>query len=199
MNKKELTKVASYLAMSDGCIYLAKDAKNAQFVLSMIEDNEDFIDKYKAVLEHITTINKRKRKESKGKDMFEIKSRRHPFFTKLRKRIYFGSYKGIDPHALTLLDAEALSILYMCDGCLYMCRGTSPSVTLNLKRLSYGDQFILKKALKEKLDLEWNINKHGKYYCLRLRNKDVGKFMEMVSPYMCESFSYKLIPTNSPS
>jgi hypothetical protein len=68
-----------------------------------------------------------------------------------------------------------------------------------MKRLSYGDQFILKKALKEKLDLEWNINKHNQYYYLRLRCKDVQKFMEGISPYMKPSFSYKLVRTESPN
>ena len=54
---------------------------------------------------------------------------------------------------------------------------------------------LLKKALKDRLDLEWNINKHGKYYYLRLRCKDISKFMDAVRPHILPSFEYKLIRT----
>lgn len=66
-------------------------------------------------------------------------------------------------------------------------------VTLNLKRLSYGDQFILKKALKDNLDLEWNINKNGKYFYLTLRTKDHKKFFKEIEPFITNSFKYKIL------
>lgn len=54
-------------------------------------------------------------------------------------------------------------------------------VTLNMKRLSYGDQLFMKKAFKDTFDIEFNINQgktNGKtYYYLRLRTKDVKTFM----------------------
>src|SRR5690606_36116496 len=124
----------------------------------------------------------------------------HPFFNKIRDRIYTEKYKGVDPHALKLLDYEALSFLYMSDGSLKKdfrpeigMVNPSYEVTLNLKRLSYGDLYILKKALKDTLDLEWNINKNGKYYYLRLRRKDFWKFMNEISQYITNSFKYKIL------
>jgi hypothetical protein len=81
----------------------------------------------------------------------------------------------------------------------------SPNVTLNMKRLSYGDTWFLKKCLKDCLDLEWNISKQfykGKtYYSLRLRNKDVEKFMKGIAPFVVESFNYKLynVRTENPA
>jgi hypothetical protein len=65
-------------------------------------------------------------------------------------------------------------------------------VTLNLKRLSYGDQLLLKQFLEEKLGLIWNINKDGSYYYLRLINKCVDEFMDKISPYILPSFRYKI-------
>jgi hypothetical protein len=60
-------------------------------------------------------------------------------------------------------------------------------------RLSYGDQLLLKKAIKENLDLEFNVVKTGnKYYTLRLRSKDLEKFMNGIKPYVLDSFQYKL-------
>ena len=81
----------------------------------------------------------------------------------------------------------------MSDGSLVIKKEKYPCVTLNLKRLSYGDLLLLKKALKEKLDLEWNINKNYPYYYLSLRSKDIPKFMENIKPYITQSFMYKIL------
>jgi hypothetical protein len=54
---------------------------------------------------------------------------------------------------------------------------------------------LLKKAFKEKLDLEWNISpttKNGnRVYFLRLMNKQLFKFIEGITPFMHPSFMYK--------
>jgi hypothetical protein len=91
----------------------------------------------------------------------------------------------------------------MADGSLYIDKpnpkkglvNESINIMLHMNRLSYGDQWFLKKCLKDKLDLEFNINKQfyrdRTYYYLRLRNKDSIKFMDGIKPYMKESFMYK--------
>lgn len=185
--------------MGDGGVYM--NGKNCYFIMNMIEKNKDYIDLCSNILSNITTMKTSYvKRDDPRQDQYRLISRNHPTFTKLRNRIYTDKYKGIDPHALKLLDYEALSFLYMSDGSLntYLrpeinMRNPSHTVSLNLKRLSYGDQFILKKALKEKLDLEWNINRHGKYYFLRLRCKDLNKFMNKIRPYITDSFKYKIL------
>lgn len=204
-DKKRLTKLISYMAMGDGGFYVAKNCKNAKFIMNMITENEDYIDYVKWVLEHVAGCVKYIRKDyntdgSNRKPQIRLESKTHPAFTTIRDRIYVGKYKGLDPHTLKLLDFEALSILYMCDGSLVKdfrpeigMINPSYRVTLNLKRLSYGDQLLLKRSLKEKLDLEFNINRQNSYYYLVLRTKDVNKFMEGVSPYILPSFSHKIV------
>ena len=209
MDKKQLTKLVSYFAMGDGGVYY--NGKNCTFVMNMRSANRDYIDWVAEVLSNITSVRVKEVPDystdgCKRQPLTRLETPSHPFFTTLRNRIYVDKYKGLDEHTLKLLDWEALAILYMCDGSLYIDKpnpkkglvNPSYSVSLNMKRLSYGDQFILKKALKEKLGLEWNINKHNQYYYLRLRCKDVQKFMEGISPYMKPSFSYKLVRTESP-
>ena len=207
-DKKELVKLLSYIVMGDGGLYVTKECTNAKFIMNMVEENEDYINFCKGILENLTGCKVYPKVcSSEGgnrKPQLTLVSKTHPELTKIRDRIYTGSYKGIDPHALKLLDFQALAILYMCDGCLVVDKADSESgkkkglkhdsfnVTLNLKRLSYGDLFILKKALKEKLDLEWNINRQNKYYYLRLRTKDVDKFMEGVAPFVVPSFQRKI-------
>lgn len=112
----------------------------------------------------------------------------------LVKRMYLEGRKVIDPHMLTLLDEEALSIMFMADGSRYLDKrcNASPKYTINIKAYSYGDQWLLKKALKEKLGLEFNINRQNNYYYLVLRSKDVARFESLVENHILPSFKYKL-------
>lgn len=201
-DKKRLVKLVSYFVLGDGGVY--PNGKNSYFVMNMRERNADYVLWVKEVLENITGVRISERKLVEDgynrEPQLRLETKTHPYFTKLRERIYIDSYKGLDPHTLKLLDAEALAILYMCDGSLKTYKAQrsvnwSNDITLNMKRLSYGDQLILKKTLKDNLDLEWNINRNGKYYYLRLRSKDLPKFMELVTPYMKDSFKYKLVCT----
>lgn len=206
-NKKELVKLVSYMVMGDGGIYFTGRNANGTFIMNMKEENLDYVEFCQEVLQEITGTRLYKRKDyntdgCSRKPQVRLESRTHPFFTKIHSRVYTDKYKGLDPHALKMMDAEALAILYMCDGSLYVDKpensnkglvNNSYSVNLNMKRLSYGDQLLLKKTLRDKLGLEWNINRHGKYYYLRLRNKDLEKFMEMITPYVLPSFEYKLV------
>lgn len=197
-DKKQLTKIISYLAMSDGSLHSNGGSKNCVFSMSLVAKHKDFLEYAKSIIENITSCNTYyQEREIPRQDLIKIQSLSHPFFTDLRDRIYVGTYKSIDIHALKLLDFEALAILYMCDGCLgkYVKSDgkASYSLTLNLCRLSYGDFMLLKKALKDKLDLEFNIVRtNRKYYTLRLRSKDLQKFMDGVTPYIFNSFLYKV-------
>lgn len=209
LNKKELVKLLSYIVMGDGGLYFPSkrtDGTNAQFIMNMKEENSDYIYFCKEILENLTNCRLYNRKDYNTdgctrQPQLRLESSRHPMLTAIHSRVYTDKYKGLDPHALKMLDAEALAILYMCDGSYGITEAAKTNrgsitdehrVTLNMKRLSYGDQFILKKALKDLLDLEWNINRQNQYYYLRLRSKEVDKFMELVAPHVLPSFQYKL-------
>lgn len=210
MDKKQLTKLVSYFALGDGGVYYS--GNNCKFIMNMRSKNRDYIDWVASVLSEITSVKVREVPDYNTdgytrQPLTRLETSTHPFFTVIRERIYIDKYKGIDPHSLKLLDWETLAILYMCDGSLYIDKpcnkkqlvNPSYNVYLHMKRLSYGDQFLLKKALKETLDLEFNINKAGNYYNMRLRAKDVVKFMNGVSPYVLPSFSYKLVRMENPA
>jgi len=197
-DKKRLTKILSFITMADGSVYNNRGSGNCLFSITMVEDNKDFIDFCKSVLDNITSSRiVLEERAAPRRNVYKLYTPVHPFFNTLRDRIYTGNYKSIDVHSLSLLDFEALAILYMCDGCLgkYVKDGVvkSYSLTLNMCRLSYGDQLLLKKALKDKLDLEFNVVRtNRKYWTLRLRTKDIPKFIDGVRPYMLPSFNYKV-------
>ena len=203
MDKKELTKLVSYFIMGDGGAYINK--QNAKFIMNMKAENKDYIDWVDKVFSEFVGTKQYERKDYNTDGcgrapQIRLETNTHPFITTIRDRIYTDGYKGIDPHALKLLDWEAMAILYMCDGCLHEdkpnekkgLKNSSWNLTLNMKRLSYGDQLLLKQAIRDRLGVEFNINRQGKYYYMRLRSKDVEKFCVGVLPYMKDSFSYKI-------
>lgn len=207
MDKKQLVKLLSFFIMGDGGVYATK--LNAKFIMNMKRENKDYIDWVDQTLSTFVGTKQYERKDYNTdgcvrKEQIRLESNTHPLLTQLKDRIYIDGYKGIDPHTMKLLDWEALAILFMCDGCLHEEKpnpkkglvNSSWNLTLNMKRLSYGDQLFLKKTIKENLDLEFNVNRQNQYYYLRLRTKDVEKFCRGVEPYMKESFKYKIRTIN---
>ncbi len=197
---KELSKYLYYYSTFDGGLYISRGCSNAKFILNMLEKNKDYIERVKKVLEDAKIgcrLTSRKDYNVDGcerQPQLRLESKTHPKLTKIWERIYIDGRKVIDPHMLTLLDDEALAIIFMADGSRHVdkrCNAT-PQYRLNTKGFSYGDNWLLKKAIKEKLDLEFNIHRQNKYWYLSLRTKDSLRFEEIASPYILESFNYKL-------
>ncbi len=212
MDKRQLTKLISFFAMGDGGLYRRTEKGNAAFIMNMKEENSDYIFWVKEVIENITSVRVYDRKDYNTdgcdrKPQLRLESRVHPFLTTIQERIYCpDGHKGIDMHTMKLLDWEAMSILFMCDGSAVEYLRTdigmvnpSINVTLNMKRLSEAEQLILKQTIRDNLGVEFNVNRQNKYFYLRLRTKDVNKFMDGIEPYMKESFKYKVIRMKNPT
>jgi len=204
MDKKQLYKLISAFSMADGGLYRRKENHNAYFAMNMLTCHNDYIDWVKSVFENLVHVNKTKVQNPCKRPQTNINTKTHPALTSIHGRIYRDGYKGLDEHWIHCIDWEILAIFYMADGCLAVEQpntkkgliNPSPSVSLNMKRLSYGDTWFLKKCIKDNLDVEFNIgtqNYKGKtYYFLRLRNKDIDKFMEGIRPHVVPSFRHKL-------
>jgi hypothetical protein len=212
---KNIYKIVNYVAMSDGGVYPYSNKDEYFFAMNMLEEHKDFMEWIKITIENFTSCTLTKRTlQNDGfnrKPQLRLQSKTHPYFKKIREHLYIDGYKGLNSHYLKMIDAEALAILYMCDGCLGTEKpnkkkgliNSSYNVTLNLKRLSEGDTLMLKQAIKSKLNLEFNIcrqyadgRRKKNWYYLRLRGKDIDNFMNLVSPYIMTSFNYKLKNSN---
>ena len=186
--------------MTDGGVYYQGN-KNCNFIMNMLEKHKDLINVLAKALQELTSVRISKRiiKDDgySRQPQLRIETPNHPYFTKIRERLYINGYKSISSHYLKMMDAEALAIMYMCDGSVrkYKTKNPSYDVTLNLKRLSEGDTLLLKHYLKLKFDLEFNLQHQNQYFYLRLRCKDVQKFMDIITPHIVPSFNYKLIRT----
>lgn len=197
---KELSKRLYYFSTFDGGLYVTGKCQNAKFIMNMRKENLDYVEKVKQTLEEAKIgcrLYERKDYNNDGcvrQEQIRLESRTHPKLTAIWERIYIDGKKVIDPHMLTLLDEEALTVVFMADGGRSVdkrCNAT-PVYRLHTKGFSYAENWLLKKAIKEKFDIEFNVNRHGKYWFLSLRSKDSAKFEELVTPYVLPSFNYKL-------
>lgn len=197
IDKKQLTKLVSYMAAFDGGIYRRTNRhgnlNNAQYIMNMRKSNMDYILWVKEVIENITSVKVIDRKDYntdgyERQEQVRLESKCHPFFTTLHDRLYMDGKKVIDPHMLTLMDAEALAIIFMADGSV----AKGGYVSLNTKGYSYADNLILSKAIFDATGVHSNINRHYNYFYLRIPVKDSVLFYNTVKPYVTGSFMYKL-------
>lgn len=111
-------------------------------------------------------------------------TRPHPSLGTIYDRVLVNGRVVIDPHMLTLLDAESFGIIVTALGMFDQGKET---YILNTRDFSYGDNFIMKKTIKEVLDLEFNVKRVGKQWQMVLRKTDIQKFDDLFS-----EFKYKL-------
>lgn len=193
MNKQALMKYISAFTMGDGGVYYS--GKHCRFVANQVERNRDYIEWRADILKVLTEVNLHESQQPNKQLLLCTTTRSHPIYTKVRKRLYIDNYKSVDPHYLKNLDWEMAAILYQDDGSLYLdtrC-DAAPDIRLNTKRLSYGDSLLLKTAFRERLEVEFNVNRHYDRWFLRLRSKDSQRFLDGVKPFIKPSFLYKLV------
>lgn len=202
-DKKELVKLISFMTMADGGIYRRNRSGQLEtpyFMMNMLTRNLDYLEFVKSILENVTSASLVDVTNPCKNPQTCLRTKHHPFFTSIWERIYIEGYKGLDIHAFKMLDWQCLAILFMCDGSTVLDKRTKTpfyNVTLNMKRLSYGDQLFMKKAFKDTFNIEFNIHPSktngNTYYYLRLRTKDIKPFMDGIEPFILDSFKYKLV------
>lgn len=192
MNEKRLSKLLYYFTSFDGGVYYS--GKNCRYVMNMRKDNLDYIEWVEKTLnEFVGTSKHDVIQRGERKPLVSLISKTHPKLTKIRERLYSADGKKfLDPHQLTLLDEEALAIIFMADGGTHMDKGKYPEIKLHTKGYSYFDNLALSKAIYDKLGIRTTVNRHNQYYFLRVKTQDVNKFIECVKPFVLKSFSYKL-------
>ncbi len=169
-------------------------------MMNMKEENLDYVVWVKSVLDTFvgSKITKRNDYNHDGynrQPQVTLTSKSHPKLTKMRDRIYIANHKVIDLHLLPLLDAQALTIIFMTEGSTCLderfahphCR-----ISLNTKGFSEADNLALSKAIYEKTQIRTNVHKQNQYRYLSVKTADILLFCETVIPYLLPSFYYKL-------
>lgn len=206
MTDKYTTKIVAASLLGDGSVGIPPDgSKNAKYRQPKTVDHMDYVDWMASVLEKVTPTNRYEWQPRVGnsKRQVMLQSRCHPFYTDFRNRMYPNGHKVVDPHYLTLMDWEFMAVWFQEDGSAIRANQernkTYIRTVLCTNGFSYGDNHCLRKAIKEKLGVDFNVSglrKNGKQqYILRLKACNTEKFMEGIRPYVLPSFSYKVCRT----
>jgi len=198
--QKEMLKYIYAFSIGDGNLRLR--GSNATYRNAQLEIHRDYVQYQVTILEELTSVNVRYEiRELPRKPRFAFETKQHPLYTQVYNRMYSNGHKVIDPHGLTFMDFESLAILHMDDGHLAKRYNTvynrlDYNVILATESFSYGDNYILSKAIKEKTNLAFDIvnqTVNGKIkHRLRLSKKQTPYFIEGVSKYIVPSFQYKV-------
>lgn len=207
LNKNELKSAIIGMVMGDGCISKYKNksgsiSKNAYYQMNHCEAQYEYLLWKKDILEKVSkcTIYPREFKAPNGKvtQGYYLNTRANPLYNVLYYRFYSYGKKSVDEYLVKMITPLALAIIYMDDGCTgkgYKKYWTKETCYLCLDNFDYANLFLIKKSLKIKFDLDWNINKtSNKYYQLRLLNKHNEKFFKIIEEYVKQvpSMMYKL-------
>lgn len=200
MNRKDFTKYVAAFTYGDGGIYKLPGHSNCRFEAANLEKNKDYIDWRADILSDLTAVKTELRTwHDTRQPMLRTRTMDHPFYTNMWQRFYLNGHKTIDPHYMKLLDFETLAIWYMDDGNGRFrphAKSKTPEIRLATHNFTYAENLMIKKAFKDILDLEWNIQqqktKKTLCYYLSLRAKDYKKLYSGIKPFIKPSFDYKL-------
>lgn len=208
-NDHYISKVLSASLMGDGYLNKEGDNENVRYRLTQIDKHEDHVNFLASVISSVTRVVVDRSapkeeiticgKQTRASGCLRLRTMRHPMYTAMHTRWYLQKVKRIDPHAMTLIDAEFMAIWYMEDGYT-----TSRSDCVNddtvlcTDSFSYGDLMMVRGAIIEKTGFVFNvrkkgINTHGEQtYRMYLYRKQTPAFREFIAPFIQPSFTYKI-------
>ena len=202
MTDKYITKIVAASLLGDGSVGIPPDGSiNAKYRQPKTVDHTDYVNWLSDRLETVTPTNRYEwqPKQPGAKRQVMLQSRTHPFYTAFRNRMYPNGHKVVDPHYLTLIDWEFMAVWYQEDGSSGLAQGRYVKPVLCTDCFSYGEQHLLRDAIKERVGVEFNVKSYRtarrQMYRLHLNKKDINAFMDGVSSYICPSFSYKICRT----
>lgn len=201
LTRGELKSAVIGMVIGNGSLYF--NGKNASFQMNHCTKQLEYM-KWKAkILNQVAKCKihrNDKRTSNKIYGSYHLYSLANPLYTGLYKRFYqIPGKRSLDEYLVKKITPLALSIIYMDDGTvsspsIYNIVNKQDSFFLRLCNFDYANLLLLKKSLKIKFDLEWNIvkhnpgkrlsNKYGMYWQLRLRNKNNDKFISIIKPYV---------------
>lgn len=206
INRKELTKYVSAFILGDGHLALSTGSRNAHYVLHQKAIHTDYVLWQADILETLTKIRVRYKdaytnsQGAQAKPSIRIETMNHPFYTTLHQRWYNHRIKQISFHDLKLLDWEMLAIFYQDDGYIEVSERQTKSnyvrVRIATDCYTYGDLYLLTKAIKEKTNIGFDIVgrklQHRQGYRLQTTKDMARRFIEGITPYVKESYRYKI-------
>ena len=171
--------------LGDGYLRIIPGRKDAFLEINHSIKAKAYVDWKYSMLKDISGSAPKERENGEGKKAYRFFTRQNPEITILLNKFYKDG-KKIIPKDLEL-DPIILAVWYMDDGS--KCR--DGDVYLNTQQFSIADQKRLIYLLRQ-LGLRARLNKDKKYYRIRFLKDSVGKFNQIIKPYIIDSMQYKL-------
>ena len=212
-NKKQFTEAVYWMVLGDGYLEHWKESRNCVLSIAHKQSSEDYIRFKAGIMSRLTKVSIDGRAADRNgfanaQPLLRVRSMAHPFYTKVANQLYIlENRKAINNHALKLLGKIGLAILYQDDGSYnHFSRpargghggGFERNVLIHTLAHSELEVMALAKEIVDKFGLIFRINRGGKKgyrkssYRLRLRNKDIDTFFNLIEPYIVPSMLYKL-------
>lgn len=198
-DKRQIMEAFYWMILGDGCIE-QKERGNYNISVSHKEASYDYLLWKGAIVNAVTNCSIKEQTIyggfSEDHKLYRLRSSAHPWFTKVWNRIYGQlGRKCLDPMALSLLSPLGLAILYQDDGSIHYSKQAGTNVLLHKLCFSRFELEALAKTIVDKFGLIFRINAcngKGFGFRLRLRAKDVDRFIELISPFVVPSMVYKV-------
>ena len=201
LNRNEVRSAIIGMVLGDGSISHRVGRKEASYQMTHCEKQYDYLLWKQQILNKITSSSVQNTKRVIDDKIFKgyhLGTRQHPMFTKLYNRFYYKKIKVVDEYLVKHITPLAFAIWYMDDGCFGNANRKNDSFFLCTQNFDYSNQLLLKKSLKLKYNLDWNLNKAEKakdgsyHYRLRLANRCNDEFISIIAPFVITSMRYKL-------
>ena len=193
---KYLVAAVTWMTLGDGSITIPKKGVNGFFQVTHSELHSDYIEMKASILQNITSVKVGKYYHS-GQDGYnwQLWTKCHPAYTKLRHSIYLDKRKVLSEHAIKLINPFCLAVLYQDDG-----RWNESKSTLSIVKPLFSELELLAlaKAIVDKFGIIFRVRRGSRLkdgtigYELGLRMKDVDTFFDLIGPYVVPSMSYKV-------
>jgi hypothetical protein len=135
-------------------------------------------------LKNLVSTKPHKRFGNAGRIAYRFTTRSLPELTEIYREFYQNG-KKIIPDDLSL-HPLSLAIWFMDDG-----SKSYRALYLNTQKFHYHEQNKLSMLLKRQFDIKTSLNKDKKYYRLRIAVSSVGRFLDIIRPYLLPMFCYK--------
>jgi recombination protein RecA len=135
-------------------------------------------------LKELVSTKPHKRFGNAGRIAYRFTTKSLPQLTEIYKEFYSVG-KKIIPDNLQI-HPLSLAVWFMDDGCK-----SYRALYLNTQKFNVAEQRKLAEILNKKFDIKATLNKDKKYYRLRIAVSSVGKFLEIIKPYLLPMFCYK--------
>jgi hypothetical protein len=157
---------------------------NALLEINHSLKQSDYVDWKYSELRGLVSTKPQKRFGNAGRIAYRFTTTSLPELTGIYKMFYHYG-KKIIPDNLKI-HPLSLAVWFMDDGCK-----SYRTIYLNTQKFSVTEQNKLSSLLKEQFDFKVSLNKDKKYYRLRIAVSSVGKFKEVIKPYLLPMFCYK--------